>query len=62
MVLAEYHIDFAYHGFALINALALAKVMILVQDLHLGEKIVQSATHLPNSPEVRTIHCRADVL
>ena len=37
MVLAEHHIDFALHGFALINALALAKVMLVAQDLHLGK-------------------------
>lgn len=37
MVLAEHHIPFAYHGFALINALALAKVMLTAKDLHLGE-------------------------
>ena len=38
VVLAEHHIDFAYHGFAIINALALAKVMLTAKDLHLGEK------------------------
>ena len=37
VVLAEHHIAFAYHGFALINALALAKVMLVAKDLHLGE-------------------------
>jgi len=31
MILAEHHLDFAYHGFALINALALAKVMLLAR-------------------------------
>jgi hypothetical protein len=38
MVLAEQHIPFAYHGFAIINALALAKVMLTAKDLHLGER------------------------
>ena len=38
VILTEYHIDFAYHGFALINALALAKVMLIARDLHLGER------------------------
>jgi hypothetical protein len=38
MILAEQHIPFAYHGFALINALALAKVMLTAKDLHLGEQ------------------------
>jgi hypothetical protein len=37
IVLAEHHIDFAYHGLALINALALAKVVLIARDLHLGE-------------------------
>ena len=36
VILAEYHIDFAYHGFALINALALGKVILIANDLHLG--------------------------
>lgn len=38
LVLAEHHIDFKYHGLALINALALAKVMLVAKDLHLGER------------------------
>ena len=38
MILSEQHIAFAYHGFALINALALAKVMLVAKDLHLGER------------------------
>lgn len=37
VVLAEHKIPFAYHGFAIINALALAKVMLTAKDLHLGE-------------------------
>ena len=38
VILGEYHIDFAYHGFALINALALGKVMLVAKDLHLGQR------------------------
>ena len=38
MILAQHHIDFERHGFALFNALALAKVMLLAQDLHLGDQ------------------------
>ena len=38
MILAEHHIPFAYHGFALINALALGKVMLVAKDLHMGER------------------------
>ena len=43
MILAEHHIDFAYHGFALINALALAKVMLLARR-------VDFITRLGNAP------------
>jgi hypothetical protein len=38
VILAEDHIDFAPHGFALFNALALAKVMLVAQELHLGDQ------------------------
>jgi hypothetical protein len=38
VILAEHHIDFAPHGFALINALALAKVMLVAQELHLADQ------------------------
>jgi hypothetical protein len=39
VILAEDHIDFALHGFALLNALALAKVMLIAQELHLGDQL-----------------------
>src|SRR5246127_520010 len=38
VILAEEHISFALHGFALINALALAKVVLVARKLHLGER------------------------
>jgi hypothetical protein len=38
VILAENHIDFALHGFALFNALALAKVMLIAQELHLADQ------------------------
>src|SRR5215469_5303717 len=38
VILAEYHIDFALHGFALINALALGKVILVAEDLHLVDQ------------------------
>ena len=38
VILAENHIDFALHGFALFNALALAKVMLTAQELHLADQ------------------------
>jgi len=37
LVLAEHHIDFVHHGVALISALALAKVMLSAQELHLAD-------------------------
>jgi hypothetical protein len=39
LILGEEHIDFAYKGLALINALALAKVMLIARALHLGNHI-----------------------
>jgi hypothetical protein len=38
VILAEHHIDFALHGFALFDALALAKVMLVAQELHLADQ------------------------
>jgi hypothetical protein len=38
VILSEHHIPFAPHGFALINALALAKVVLIVRDLHLVDR------------------------
>jgi len=35
MILAEHHINFAFHGFALINALAMAKVMLVARKFDL---------------------------
>jgi hypothetical protein len=39
MILAEHHIDFAYHGLALLNALALAKVMFVARKFDLSARI-----------------------
>jgi hypothetical protein len=39
MILAEHHIDFVYHGVALINALALAKVILVARKLDLSARI-----------------------
>ena len=38
VILAEVHIDFALHGLALFDALALAKIMLIAQELHLGDQ------------------------
>jgi hypothetical protein len=37
VILAEHHMDFALHGLALINAMALAKVIVVAQELHLAD-------------------------
>lgn len=47
VILAEYHIDFAYHGLALINALALAKVMLVAKDLNLGKRFNEAPLIYP---------------
>jgi hypothetical protein len=38
VILAEHHIDFAPQGLALINVLALAKVVLVGQELHLADQ------------------------
>jgi len=38
VVLEQRHITYAYYGFALVNALVLAKVMLVAEDLHLGRR------------------------
>src|SRR5215469_8766398 len=47
VILAEQHIAFVYHGLAFINALALAKVMLIAKDLHLGERFDQAPLIYP---------------
>src|SRR5215472_4154028 len=47
VILAEQRIAFVYHGFAIINALALAKVMLVAKDLHLGERFDQAPLIYP---------------
>ena len=55
MILAEHHIDFTSHGFALINALALSKVMLVARHLRLGDRL-QNEPLLYYSPEVCFIY------
>ena len=38
VILAANHIDYRLHGLALINALALGKVILVAQDLHLADQ------------------------
>jgi hypothetical protein len=47
VILAEQHIPLVYHGFAIINALALAKVMLTAKDLHLGERFDEAPLIYP---------------
>jgi hypothetical protein len=47
MILAEHHIDFAFHGFAIINALALAKVMLVAREVGLGNKVNDASLIYP---------------
>lgn len=47
MILAEHHIDFAYHGLALINALALAKVMLVARKLDLSTRMKEAPLIYP---------------
>jgi hypothetical protein len=43
VILSEQEIPFVAHGLALLNALALAKVMLIAQDLHFAEKRFKDA-------------------
>jgi hypothetical protein len=47
MILAERHIDFAYHGFALINAFALAKVMLVARHIQVSEQLSEAPLIYP---------------
>jgi hypothetical protein len=47
VILAEYHVDFAYHGLALINALALGKVILVAQELHLANRFKEAPLIYP---------------
>jgi hypothetical protein len=38
VILSEHGIDFAAHGIALINAVALAKIMLVARAFHLGDR------------------------
>jgi hypothetical protein len=38
IVLSQYHIGYTFFGIPIVNALVLAKVMLVADDLHLGER------------------------
>jgi hypothetical protein len=47
VILAEQHIGLASQGFALLNALALAKVMLVAQELHLVDQFKEAPLIYP---------------
>jgi hypothetical protein len=56
MILSEHHLDFAYHGLALINALALAKVMLVAKKLDLSARMKDAPLILSDSFEVSVLY------
>jgi hypothetical protein len=47
LILAEYHIGYFHFGFALIEALVLAKVILLGDAMHLGRRMEEKPLILP---------------
>ena len=47
LILAAHGIDYALHGLALINALALGKVILVAQKLHLGDQFREAPLIYP---------------
>jgi hypothetical protein len=47
IVLGAYKIDVTYHGLAILNALALAKIMLIVKGIHLGERLDEAPLIYP---------------
>jgi hypothetical protein len=47
VILAEHHIAFASHGFALFDALALAKVMLVARELHFADQFKEAPLIYP---------------
>jgi len=47
VILADNKIPFAYHGLAIINALALGKVMLVAKDVHLGDRFNEAPLIYP---------------
>jgi membrane associated rhomboid family serine protease len=56
LVLTQRHLDYEEHTFAIINALVFAKVLLVAEDLHLGERFeksrssIRSCTKASSSP------------
>jgi hypothetical protein len=47
IVLEKYHINYRFYGFAIANAIVLAKVMLVAEDLRLGERFREGPLVLP---------------
>src|SRR6478735_9228817 len=47
LILAEYHIGYLHFGFALIEALVLAKVILIGDAMHLGRRVEDKPLILP---------------
>jgi hypothetical protein len=47
VILAEHDIPFAFHGFALINALALAKVMLIAREFNFADNFKDAPLIIP---------------
>jgi hypothetical protein len=47
VILAQHHIALASHGFALLDALALAKIMLVAQKLHLADQFKEAPLIYP---------------
>jgi hypothetical protein len=47
VIMAEHHIALASQGFALLNGLALAKVMLVAQELHLADQFKEAPLIYP---------------
>jgi hypothetical protein len=47
IVLEQHNLSFAAYGFAFVNALVLAKVMLVAEDLHLGRRFEDSPLIYP---------------
>lgn len=55
VVLAEHQIDFSAHGFAVLNALAFAKVILIGQKTSFRRPFPKRAADLPHSFQVRDV-------
>ena len=55
IILAQAHLNYQAQGFAIVNALILAKIMLIGEDLHLGNRFREGA-YLLDLVQVVDIH------